>query len=132
MAGEGLFTYAEFGKRVRSLRQGLTAKGIRKGDKVALPGTGSPNWGVAFLAVTTMGAVAGPIMEDFPESDIDHILAHSDASALFISAALHQSLDLNNLKRLAHVIRLDDFARAGRRAAPPAAARGEFGDIIGS
>ncbi len=110
MAGETPFTYAEFGERVRSLRQGLAARGIRKGDKVAILGTGSPNWGVAFLAVTTMGAVAVPVMEDFPESDIDHILAHSDAVAIFISAALHQSLNLNNLKKLAHVIRLDDFA----------------------
>jgi len=109
-AGETPFTYAEFGERVRSLRQGPAARGIRKGDKIAILGTGSPNWGVAFLAVTTMGAVAVPVMEDFPESDIDHILAHSDAVAIFISAALHQSLNLNNLKKLSHVIRLDDFA----------------------
>jgi acyl-CoA synthetase (AMP-forming)/AMP-acid ligase II len=57
-----------------------------------------------------MGAVAVPIMEDFPESDIDHILSHSDSVALFISSALHQSLNLNNLRKLAHIIRLDDFA----------------------
>ncbi len=110
MAGELPFTYAEFGERVRNLRQGLAARGIRPGDKVAILGPGTPNWGIAFLAVTTMGAVAVPIMEDFPESDIDHILSHSDSVALFISSALHQSLNLNNLRKLAHVIRLDDFA----------------------
>lgn len=110
MAGDAPFTYAEFGERVRNLRQGLAVRGIRPGDKIAILGPGSPNWGVAFLAVTTMGAVAVPIMEDFPESDIDHILSHSDAVALFISSALHQSLNLNNLRKLAHVIRLDDFA----------------------
>lgn len=110
MAGEAPFDYAGLAERVRALRQGLAARGICKGDKVALLGTGCPNWGIAFLAVTTMGAVAVPIMEDFPEADIDHILGHSDSVAIFISSALHQSLNLNNLGKLSHIIRLDDFA----------------------
>ncbi|HEX2695581.1 MAG TPA: AMP-binding protein, partial [Acidobacteriota bacterium] len=38
-AGETPFTYAEFGERVRNLRQGLAARGIRKSDKVAILGT---------------------------------------------------------------------------------------------
>ena len=108
--GEKPFSYAEFGERVARLRRDLAGRGIRKGDRVALLGTGCPNWGIAFMAVTTMGAVAVPIMEDFPEADIDHILGHSESSAIFISDTLLQSLNLNAVAKLAHVFRLDDLA----------------------
>lgn len=109
------FTYAEFGSRVTKLRNELLSLGLKKGDKIAILGNGCPNWAIAFLSVMTMGAVAVPIMEDFPETDIDHILAHSDAAGLFISEALYQSLNLTNVGKLPHVIKLDDFSSLSRQ-----------------
>jgi long-chain acyl-CoA synthetase len=107
--GEKPFTFAEFGERVARLRRDLAGHGVRKGDRVAILGAGCPNWGIAFMAVTTMGAVAVPVMEDFPEADIDHILGHSEASALFISGSFLQSLNLEGLARLETVYRLEDL-----------------------
>jgi long-chain acyl-CoA synthetase len=118
LVGDTPFTYAEFNRRVETLRKQLVDLGLKKGDKIAILGGSCPNWGVAFLAVTTLGAVAVPIMEDFPEADIDHILAHSEATVLFISGPLFQSLNLKNLGGLALVLSLDDFSHLspGRHA----------------
>ncbi len=110
LVGEKPFTYEEFGKRVEALRENLLQNGFGKGDKIVILGNGSPQWAVAFMAITTMGAIAVPVMEDFPENDIDHIIHHSDAIAIFISDSLFQGLNLNSLKKLKVIIRLDDFS----------------------
>lgn len=108
--GETPITYAEFGQKVAGLRQELWGLGLRPKDKVVLLGSGSPNWGIAFMAITTMGAIAVPIMDEFPEVDIEHIIRHSEATAIFVSDALYQSMNLPSLDRLQIIFRLDDFS----------------------
>lgn len=112
-AGQDPFTYAELGRRVADLRGRLSELGLRRGDHVSILGPSSPNWSVAFLAVTTLGAVAVPILEEFPEQDINHILHHSESAAAFISAELFRSLDLRHIERDHAVISLDDFSLLG-------------------
>ncbi|MBN1292459.1 MAG: AMP-binding protein [Candidatus Latescibacteria bacterium] len=104
------FTYAEFGARVKSLKATLHNVGIRKQDKVVILGNSSPNWAVAFMAVTTSGAVAVPIMEEFTETDIDHIIRHSGANAVFIAENLYQKLILPSMNNISVVFKLDDFS----------------------
>lgn len=113
VVGEKPFSYHEFGYRVDSLKATLKQIGIEKGEKVILLGNSSPNWAVAFMAVTTMGAVAVPLLEEFPETDIDHIILHSEASVIFISENLYESLNLRNLTLLKHIIKLNDFSLSG-------------------
>jgi long-chain acyl-CoA synthetase len=110
LVGEEPFTYMEFGRRVRELQARLRSLGISAGDKVVILGSSSPNWGIAFLALTTMGAVAVPILEEFPEADIDHIIRHSDAIAVFIAPALHANLNLRSLEEGRIVLSLGDFS----------------------
>ena len=47
-----------------------------------------PNWGVAFFAITTMGAVALPILPDFHPADISNIIVDAEARAVFVSERL--------------------------------------------
>ena len=108
LVGEKPFSFSEFGERVQKLQATLKALGIRKGDKIVILGTSSPNWAIAFMAIMTMGAVAVPVLEGFPESDIEHIIRHSDAAGIFISNILHDTLSLK-LNQMKIVIRLDDF-----------------------
>jgi len=63
----------------------LREYGIRKGDRVAILSQNMPNWGVAYLAITSMGAVVVPILVDFHENEIKQILRHSGAKAIFVS-----------------------------------------------
>ena len=63
LVGDEPFTYQEFGQRVDELKSTLQSMGTKKQDKVAILGSSSPNWAIAFMAITTMGAVAVPILE---------------------------------------------------------------------
>ena len=110
LIGNEPITYAEFGERVTTLKSTLQTLGIRKSDRIVILGESCPNWAIAYMSITTMGAVAVPILEGFPETDIDHIIRHAGASAVFISGTIHQSLDLPALREIRHVISLDDLS----------------------
>ncbi len=110
VVGEEPFSYKIFSEKVRQVQAQLRQNGIKKGGKMVILGNSSPNWGIAFLALTTMGAVAVPVMEDFPENDIDHIIRHSGATGLFISQTLYESLNLPALEKLTLIISLNDFS----------------------
>ena len=58
-------TYGELYSTVAELGQWLQEKGIQPGDKVAILADNSPHWGIAYFAVTCMGAVAVPILTEF-------------------------------------------------------------------
>jgi long-chain acyl-CoA synthetase len=103
------FTFEEFGQRVSALQTQLRQLGLQKQEKVVLLGGNSPNWTVAYIAVTTMGAVAVPVMDEFPESDVEHTLNHSEASAIFIDENMYTSLNLPSLDKMKIVIKLNDF-----------------------
>ena len=55
-------TYAEVDKRVKEVQQMLVSAGLQAGDKVAILSSNNPNWCVSYLAITTAGYVAVPIM----------------------------------------------------------------------
>lgn len=110
LVGEEPFTYAELGQRVETMRQYLHALGLNKGDKIAIFGPSSPNWVIAFMATMTMGAIAVPIMDEFPEADVDHIIRHAEIAAMFIAEPLLQNLSLPGLKTVDIVLDLKDFA----------------------
>ena len=50
-----------------------------------------PNWGVAYFAITFMGAVAVPILPDFSITEVANVLEHSGAKAIFISSTFTQN-----------------------------------------
>ncbi|GAB4434163.1 MAG: long-chain fatty acid--CoA ligase [Anaerolineae bacterium] len=108
--GEQPFTYAEFGEKVAALQAQMEQYGLKKGDKVVLLGPNSPNWAVAYMAVTTFGTVAVPVMDEFPESDVEHTLGHSEAKAIFIDEGLFKSLNLPSLEQMLVVFNLKDFS----------------------
>ena len=110
LVGDEPYTYEEMGKRVNSLRQSLYNLGIKKHNNVVIVGNSSPNWAIAYMAIMSMGAVAVPVLEGFPETDIDHILKHSGAEAIFISNELFENLSLSVLDDIKVVLRLDDFS----------------------
>lgn len=122
IVGEQPFTYAEIGRRITALQKLLGEAGISRRDKVVILGASSPNWAIAFMALTTMGAIAVPVLEEFPESDIDHIIRHSDAVAIFISPQLYANLHLRALTGLKLAVSLGDLTPL----TPNGAAKGGF------
>ncbi|HDL18019.1 MAG TPA: long-chain fatty acid--CoA ligase [Bacteroidetes bacterium] len=108
--GEEPLTYKEFGEQVDSLKKKLKSFSVKKGQKILLLGDNSPNWCFAFMAITTMGAVVVPVLVDFPEADINHIIRHSEAAAAFISDSIYTSMDLTPLSDFKIVFSLTDFS----------------------
>ncbi|MBN1154314.1 AMP-binding protein [candidate division KSB1 bacterium] len=118
LVGEKPFTYAGYNRKIVALRENLQGLGIRKQDKIVILGKSSPNWAIAYMAIMTMGAVAVPVLEGFPESDIEHIIKHSEAVAIFITENFHQNYNLPSLTHLKLIIKLDDLSVISGTAHP--------------
>ena len=107
--GEDAITYNQLRERTRSVMRLLEDLRIEQGDKVAILTTGMANWGVAYLAITSMGAVAVPILPDFTPLEIENILNHSGTKALFVSGNLAHKISGYGPETLETVIAIDDF-----------------------
>ncbi len=103
-------TYQEMFDKIKRLIVLLREFRVEKGDRVAILGENSPNWGVAYLAITSMGAIVVPILPNFHPSEIHHILRGSGSKVLFCSEKLAQKVDETSIDRLNTVISLDDFS----------------------
>jgi len=100
--------YESLNKEIDKIKELLTIQGIRKGDKVAILSRNMPNWGISFFAITSMGAVAVPLLPDFHENEIKNILEHSEVKSIFISKLMYPKI--NSVKSsLDSIIYIDDF-----------------------
>jgi long-chain acyl-CoA synthetase len=109
MAFEKPLTYDDFHKSVVSIALILKNQGVLKGDKIAILGENSPNWVIACFAALQSGAIVVPILPDFSEADVHHILFDSEAKILFTTQRqMEKVLGLREHK-LQAVITLDDF-----------------------
>lgn len=107
--GEKPITYAVLNQKINALIRLMEDLNIRPGDKVSILSSNMPNWGIAYLAIACMGAVAVPLLPDFLPSEIENILNHSEARAIFISEKLSSKLESLQVKNMVHRIRIEDF-----------------------
>lgn len=109
LVGQEPISYKEFGEKVLQLRSLLAQHNVEKGDKIVLLGDNTPNWCVAFMAITGSGAVVVPILHEFPEPDINHIINHSEAIGMVIEDKFYHSMELKAVDNLDFVLSLDSF-----------------------
>lgn len=103
-------TYAEANRSVADIHRLFRAKGLRPGDRVALLGGNSINWALTYLATVTYGAVAVPILTEFPASSIHNIMIMSEARTLFVAANLLEKIEGTRYRHLEHAFLLEDFS----------------------
>jgi long-chain acyl-CoA synthetase len=113
MVGEKPKTYNETRKQVLAVVSLLERLGVRPGDKVALLGTNMPNWVVAFLATTFMGAIVIPLLPDFLPAEIEKILDHSGAKVIIVSSGLWSKAETVKTHDLHFRIHMEDFSAEG-------------------
>lgn len=106
----GTITYKEFGKKVRQLSRLLTDNGIEKGEKIALLGASSPNWPVAYFAITTTARIVVPLLPDFTAFEIANILEHSGTKSIIVSERLFYKLSGHIKEKLDLIIILDSLS----------------------
>lgn len=87
-AGEENRTYLQLKEDIETVANQLIAVGITKGDKAVILSANMPNWGIAYFAIATIGAVVVPILPDFSVTEILNIIEHSDAKVIFVSENL--------------------------------------------
>ncbi|WP_423128982.1 AMP-binding protein [Gaoshiqia sp. Z1-71] len=107
-AGEETRTYRELQSEVEKLGTQLRVMGIRRGAKIAILSTNMPNWGVAFFAIASVGAVAVPVLPDFHTNEIRNILQHAEVEAVFVSENLISKLEPDEYPLL-KIIRIENF-----------------------
>ena len=103
-------TYKEFKARVENVSNFLKGEGVIAGDRVAILSENQPNWGIAYFAVTTIGAVAVPIMTEFHSTEVHHILRHSESKVVFVSAKYFNKIEGAEIDSLQTRILIDDFS----------------------
>ena len=119
LVGEKPLTYTEVNRQINGLMRFLEDLGIQPGDKVAILSANLPNWGIAYFATTFMGAVAVPLLPDFLPSEIENILNHSEAKALFISEKLNPKIKDIEVTSLKYLIKVEDFSLVSELAERP-------------
>jgi long-chain acyl-CoA synthetase len=108
--GEDVITYHQLSNRTRAITRLLEEYRVQKGDRVALLSGSMPNWGATYLAITSMGAVAVPILPDFTAGEVSNVMVHSGAKVLFVSNALRPKIEGFKSETLETVISNDDFS----------------------
>lgn len=91
----------------------LTRLGVRPGDKVALCGRNSSNWGVAFFALMASRRVAVSILPDFTNEGILSLVAHSEAKVLMVGDVVWSRIRdtrIDNNDNLRAIVSLVDFS----------------------
>lgn len=108
LAFEPPFTYEQLHTRVVRLAAILHKEGIRKKDKVAILAENSPSWAIAYFSIIRLGAIAVPILPDFPHADVRHILSEAKCKIIFTSQRhIEKTYELTG-SHLKTIITLDD------------------------
>jgi long-chain acyl-CoA synthetase len=106
-----------FSARVRAVALGLSALGVRKGDRVALLSENRPDWSVVDLAILSLGAVNVPIYTTQAPEQVRFILEDSGARLLFVSGRKvfrHARPGVDPVAALENVIFFDTDAASSR------------------
>ena len=111
------YHYKDVARWIEKLHILFEKSGIRPGDKVALCSRNTSNWGIAFLATVTYGAVAVPILNEFKPDTIHHIINHSGARLLFVGKSVWDKIDHANMPALDGIIAMADYSVLSSRNA---------------
>ena len=102
-------SYKDVARRIAKLQIAFEECGLEKGDKVAICSRNQANWGVCFLAATTYGAVAVPILHEFKADNIHHLVNHSEAKVLFVDEVIWEGLSPEEMPGLYVVVQINTF-----------------------
>lgn len=108
--GKQHITYREFKEKTNSISDFLKSEGVITGDRVAILSENQPNWAIAYFAVTSMGAIAVPIMTEFHSTEVHHILRHAECKVVFVSAKYFSKVEGAEVDSLMSRVLLDDFS----------------------
>ncbi|MBQ5380113.1 MAG: AMP-binding protein [Paraprevotella sp.] len=104
------YQYKDVARIIEKLHIIFEHSDIKKGDKIALCGRNSANWGIAFFATVTYGAVAVPILPDFMPEQVHAIVNHSESKILFVGDLVWKNLKAEEMPGLDAIINIPDYS----------------------
>ena len=107
--GTTSYTYGEMAAQMFKLQILLEQAGVGRGDKVVICSRNCANWAVALLAIATNQGVIVSIMDAFAPADIEGLVNHSDAKAMFVSQNVWKNIDIQHLENVNLVVDTNDF-----------------------
>ena len=111
---ENDLTYSQLVWYAKASASYLLSLGIKKGDRIAIIGESCPEWMVMYLSIVSIGAIAVPVLPDFPSRDMLSILHDSGAKGVAVNIKHFPKLEgvddllLFRLDDLVHVPSLPD------------------------
>ncbi|MDD7162676.1 MAG: AMP-binding protein [Candidatus Ornithospirochaeta sp.] len=87
------FTYKEALKKIREIAYYLIASGAKKGDHIAVIGKNSPEWALAYFAISFAGCIIVPLDYSLHIEDMEKILAFGDVDRIFIDGEKIDEID---------------------------------------
>ncbi|HEY2867796.1 MAG TPA: long-chain fatty acid--CoA ligase [Pyrinomonadaceae bacterium] len=96
--------------RVRSIALGLSALGIKRGDRVAIISENRPEWSLTDLALLCLRAVIVPIYTTQAVDQIRYILENSGSKLIFVSGRKlykHAAEAIRRVESIAHIVFFD-------------------------
>ena len=95
--GANTFTYADVATNVAKMHLLLEKCNIKKGDNVAIAARNSAEWCVAFIGITSYGAVAVPLLPDFLPENLVQLTKVSNSRLLLVDKNILAGLKRDNL-----------------------------------
>ena len=86
-------TYEQFDQLVNQTAHGLKARGIQKGDRLAILSKNNLDFVIITFALARMGAVLIPVNYMLTEKDIQYILEHAEAVGYFAEETYMKVID---------------------------------------
>ena len=87
------FTYKQALKKIREIAYYLIATGAKKGDHIAVIGKNSPEWALAYFAISFAGCIIVPLDYSLHIEDMEKILAFGDVDRIFIDGEKIDEID---------------------------------------
>jgi acyl-CoA synthetase (AMP-forming)/AMP-acid ligase II len=94
-------SYGEAERRSARIARGLLASGVGKGTRVGILLPNGPDWVLAWLAVTRIGALAVPLNTFYQARELGFVLRHADVHTLLTAASFLSNDYLERLERYA-------------------------------
>jgi long-chain acyl-CoA synthetase len=113
-------SWADADEVVRAYANGFLARGVHKGENVALLARNSLDWALVDFALAQIGAVGVPVYASSSPRDVGYLLAHSEAVAIVCEDAAQLakveevSGDLTSLQHVLTFHDLEGLAAHGR------------------
>lgn len=123
--------YKDVARKIEKMHILFENSGVKAGDKIALCGRNMSHWAVAFLAVTSYGAIAVPILHEFTPEQMHNIVNHSDAKLLFVGDVVAKQINPDEMPNLEGIIFLPDFSIFLSRSEKLTYAREHLNELFG-